>query len=298
MIVLTGAGGFVGSHLLRRLVAEGRTPVRALVREVRGGANAPPGVELVAGDLTRPATLGAALEGASAVVHAAAITADRKEPYRGAYDRANRVGTENLVTAARGAGVERLVVMSGLGTRPSKPGTYMATRWGMEEAVRGCGIPHVILQPSVLFGDGAPFVAALVRLTRRSPVLPVLGGDVAFQPLWIEDLVSCLVRSLGDPAPLGRAIPLGGAERMRFREILSAIRGAMGAHRLLVPVPMPAARLEAALMTALLPRPPLTPAALELFQFDNATGLDSVETSFGFRPRGFLEHLSAHGVEA
>src|ERR1700694_5147593 len=174
MILVTGATGFVGSHLLRSLEKSGSAPVRALVRRGRTGIR--DGVEPVVGDLTEPETLGPALNGISTIVHAAAITGDRKEPYRGAYDQINRVGTENLVAAAKKAGVGRFVLMSGLGTAPAPAGTYMATRWGMEEAVRRSGIPHVILQPSVLFGDGAEFVAALSRLARGSPVLPVLGG--------------------------------------------------------------------------------------------------------------------------
>src|SRR5262249_39238384 len=157
-------------------------------------------------------------------------------------------------------------------------GTYMATRWGMEEAVRQSGIPHVILQPSVLFGGGAPFVTALAGLARSSPVLPLLGGGgLRLQPLWIGDLGTCGERWLGDQAPLGRALPVGGGEHVTFRELVDEICAALHLRRLLVPLPLAAARAQATIMTAILSRPPLTPAALELFSFDNATELDSVE---------------------
>ena len=293
MILVTGATGFVGGHVLRRL--EGRS-VRALARRPPDGL--PAGVEPVAADLTRPETLRPALADVEVVVHAAAITGSRKEPYRGAYDDVNRRGTEHLVAAARGAGVRRLVVVSGLGTKPAPAGTYMATRWGLEEAVRGSGIPSVILQPSVLFGDGAEFVAALARLVRRSPVVPVLGGPgLRFQPFWVEDLVSCVVRAIDDGSATGRAIPLGGAEHVTMRQVLDTICRALGRRRLLLPLPLGLARVQASLMTALLPRPPLTPAALELFAFENATDLDACERAFGFRPRAFREHVLAHGVE-
>jgi len=296
MILITGAGGFVGQRVARRLLQVPGTQVRAMVRNA---AKAPDlqGAELIEADLTRPETLGRAVSGADAIIHAAAITGNLKEPYRGAYDRINRVGTENLVAAARSAGVLRLVVMSGLGTAPAPAGSYMATRWGLEEAVRQSGIPFVILQPSVLFGEGAEFVTALSRLARISPVLPLLGGGtIRFQPLWVQDLVTCLVQALQATPLTGRSIPLGGSEYATFKDVFQAICTAMSIRRLLVPLPLPIARLQARVMAAALPHPPLTPAALELFAFDNATELDSVDQSFGFHPRGFREHLRTHGI--
>jgi hypothetical protein len=71
----------------------------------------------------------------------------------------------------------------------------------------------------------------------------------------------------------------------------------MGKRRLLIPLPLPLARVQARLTSAVLPRPPLTSATLELFSFENATALDACQQAFGFRPRGFREHLLAHGLE-
>ena len=299
MILVTGGTGFVGSHVLRRLTeTEPRGTVRTLIRK-RAKTLVPDGVSIAEGDITQPESLPAAVTGVDVIIHAAAITGDRKEPYRRAYDRVNRAGTENLMSAAKSAGVKRVVVVSGLGCRPAPAGTYMATRWGMEEAVRASGISFVILQPSVLFGAGAPFVTALAGLARVLPVLPLVGGGrTRFQPLWIEDLVTCLVASKSSETPAGHALPLGGSEWATFKEVLQTICRAMSIRRLLVPLPMPIARIQATLMTAVLPNPPLTPAALELFSFDNATDLDAVDRAFGFHPRSFREHLLAHGIDA
>lgn len=174
----------------------------------------------------------------------------------------------------------------------------MATRWAMEEAVRGAGIPYLILQPSVLFGSGAPFVDALARLIRRSPLVPLLGGGgLRFQPLWIEDLVRCVVLAIGPEARLGREIALGGAEVVTFREVVEAIMAALEVHRVLAPLPLAIARPQAALMAALMPHPPLTPAALELFSFDNVAELDSVKANFGFEPAGFRARLAAERLD-
>jgi uncharacterized protein YbjT (DUF2867 family) len=159
-------------------------------------------------------------------------------------------------------------------------------------------MPYVILQPSVLFGDRAPFVEALAGLARAFPVVPVLGGgDLKFQPIWIEDLATCLLKAVEDETLDGRSIPLGGSEYATLREIQETISKVLGKRRLMVPLPLPVARVQARVMSALLPRPPLTPATLELFSFENASSLDACEKAFGFRPRGFREHLLKHGLE-
>jgi uncharacterized protein YbjT (DUF2867 family) len=293
MILVTGAGGFVGSRLLRAL--EGRE-VRGMVRDAARAGRPPAGAVLAEGDVTRSETLAQALEGVTTVVHCAAITGDRKEPYQRAYDAVNRRGTEQLMDAAAKAGVARVVLLSGLGTTEAPEGTYMATRWGMEEAVRGSGIAHVILQPSVLFGRGAPFVGGLAGVVRAFPIVPVLGAH-RFQPLWVDDLVRCLVQAVDDPSHDGEALPLGGPEQLTMREILEAIAGALDVRRSFVPLPLGLAALQAEVMTAILDRPPLTPAAIELFRFDNTTAPDAVERAFGFAPRPFRRHLREHGLD-
>lgn len=294
MILVTGANGFVGRHVVSRL-APGGAPVRAMVRRPET-YSAPAGVEVVKGDVTLPETLHRALEGAEAVVHTAAITGNLKEPYKGAYQEVHEVGTENLMAAARKTGVKRIVLVSGLGTRPAPGGTYMSTRWGMEEAVRKSGIPYVILQPSVQFGDNAEFVAALAQLARVSPVVPAISSSHdLFQPIWVEDVVTCIEASLRDDQLLGREVAIGGPEHLTFRQILETILGAMGKRRLVAPLPIGLARVQARLL-AFLPKPPLTSATLELFGFENATELDAVPRNFGFEPRSFRRHLEDHGI--
>jgi uncharacterized protein YbjT (DUF2867 family) len=294
MILVTGGNGFVGSHVVRRLAASGQE-VRAMVRNPAGYA-APAGVDVVRADVTDPETLARAVRGIEKVVHAAAITGNFKEPYKGAYRQVHEVGTQKLVAAARDAGVQRVVLVSGLGTRPAPEGTYMAPRWGMEEAVRNSGIPYVIVQPSVQFGDDAEFVAALARLAKASPVVPAItSAHDRFQPIWVEDVVTVIERALVDDALLGRAIAIGGPDHLTFGEILKTILEAMHKKRLVAPLPIGIARIQASLMS-FLPRPPLTKATLELFSFENATDRDAVEKNFGFRPRGFREHLLEHGI--
>ncbi|MGI8564267.1 MAG: NAD(P)H-binding protein [Candidatus Dormibacter sp.] len=295
MILVTGGSGFVGRHVVGRLAAEGK-PVRALVRDSRSVALAP-AVEVFEGDLTRPKTFRAALTGVDVLIHAAALTGDRKEPYRGAYDQVNCVGTERLLAAAKRAGVGKVVLISGLGTKPGRPGSYMSTRWAMEEAVRHSGIPYVILQPSVLIGEGAAFVKGLAKVVRASPLAPAIGWELKFQPLWINDFSRCITAAAESQGLNGRELALGGAEQISMRELMTFIAQSLGRRAWVVPVPVFAAKLQARAMNRILSQPPLTPAGAELFSFDNTTALDSVEAAFGFQPRGLREHVLAHGLE-
>jgi len=297
MIAIAGSTGFVGRHLATRLAAQGKA-LRCLVRDPGKAATLIPGASrAVVANLLDPAALDRALDGVETLVHCAAITADHKDTDR-LYWRVNVEGTRNLVGAAQRARVRVLVLMNGLGIKPGAPGSYMRTRWEMGEAVRASGIAWVALQPSVLFGDSAPLIAALARLARRSPVIPLLGGGkLKLQPLWVEDLVTCLIRCTEDRRWDGQAIDLGGPEHLTFEQVIDLILETLRIKRLKAPLPLPVARVQARVM-GILPHPPLVPATLELFDFDNITALDAVPRQFGFAPRRVADHFRAHGLNA
>jgi NADH dehydrogenase len=278
----------VGGRLAARLELE-KLPHRLLARR-------PARPNEVHADLTEPDSLRPALEGCRVVVHCAAVTADRKERRRGEYQQVNAMGTRHLVRAARDVGVERIVVLNGLGTQPGRPGSYMQTRWQMLEAVRDSGLGWVSVQPSLLFGAGAAFPAAIAGLARMLPILPVLGsGRLCVQPFWVEDLATCLLMCAREGRWDGHAIDLGGPERMTMGEFSRLIASAAGKRRLTLPVPLLLARLPARAMSVL-PRPPLTPAALELFEFENCTEADAVAREFAFQPRSPRAHFAENGL--
>lgn len=280
---------------MKRLIDEG-VRVRGLVRDPARAPSWLAAASLVRADLLEVASLTSALSNVQTVMHCAAITADRKEAYPGQYRRVNGEGTRNLAWAAQRAGVQKIILLNGLGTRQGKDGSYMRTRWEMAEAVRTSGLAWTAIQPSILFGDGAPYPAALARLARRLPVMPVLGTGRKVQPLWIEDLVSCLRMTAAEGRWDGRAIDLGGPEHLSYAEVTRLVMAAAGVRRPTAPVPIPVAAIQARLMS-FLPNPPLVPATLELFDFDNTTDLDSVEKNFGFAPRSIGEHFAAHGLD-
>jgi uncharacterized protein YbjT (DUF2867 family) len=294
VILVTGASGYVGRRLVPALIAAGCT-VRALVRDP-ARATQPTGVEVVTGDVTDPSSLAAACHGVSVVVTLSAATAAPTPPHRG-YDAVNAGGPANIAAAAKAAGVERIVQIGGIDASAGAPGPYVAGRRRGETAVIDSGIPWAILQPSIMFGGpDAAFVHAMAGLVRRAPVVPVPGdGTLLLQLVWVEDVVRCLVALVRDRALAGR-YPIGGPEELTYDQQLDVIGAALGKRKVRkLHLPLGLMRLQASLLQVL-PKPPLTPAALELFGSDNVAGVDAIPRQFGFEPRSFRAHVAAHGL--
>ncbi len=299
MILITGATGYIGQHLVTRLIAQGVRP-RCLVRDMKKASSLFPAdkVELVQGATTVPATLAAAVQGVDTLVHAAFMTADKKESAQDRYEETNVHGTSNVIDAAKKAGVKRIIEISGLGTKPDKPGSYMQGRYRAEQMLIGSGLDWTIIRPSVLFGKDAPFTKGLTDLLRTSPVVPLIGGGkTLFQPILVDDVVSVIIKVLDEPERTRNKIyTIGGPEYYSFAQIFDELLHATHQHKPRVYAPTPFVGIGAAVMEAVLPKPPLTKAAMALFSFDNTTDLDSVERDFGFRPQSFHAYLSENGV--
>ena len=299
MILITGATGYIGRHLVARLVEKGERP-RCLVRNLSRAADilSADKVELVQGDTTNPTSLEAAVQGIDTIVHTAFITADHKQSSGNQYEATNVQGTANLITAAKAAGVKHMIEISGLGTKPDKPGSYMQGRYLAEKMLKESGLDWTIIQPSVLFGKDAPFIKGLADLIRTSPVVPLIGGGkVMFQPIYVEDVVTVIMQVLDDPARTnGKTYTIGGPAYYSFTQVIDALMHTMHKTRIKAPAPSSLVGLGSAVMEMVLPKPPLTKAAMTLFTFDNTTDLNSVERDFGFAPMSFTHYLDEHGV--
>lgn len=292
-VLVTGASGFVGSHVLPELVGAGHRVI-ALVRSPKAGEavtrrllpELAASVEPRVGDVLEPASLAAAMAGVDAVVHLVALARD----WSGGKDllRVNLGGTENVIAAMREAGVRRLVHVGALGVEDREELNYAKSKARAEQAVRASGLDWTILKPSLLFGPGDGFfniVADLVRFP--APLVPVPGsGTSRFQPIHIGDLALCVRLSLERPATIGQACELGGPRVWTYREITAEVARAMGKRRFVMPVPVALIRLVASTSEALrLKFFPVATDQLRQLALDNVTDLDAVHRAFGFVPR-------------
>lgn len=290
-VLVTGANGFVGSHVVPALLADGHRVV-ALVRNERAGehvlrrlvASDHAAVEIRHGDVTRPETLPAALRGVDAIVHLVAIARD----YNGGADLrlVNTEGTRNVVEAARTAGVQRLVHMGAMGVLDDPRLHYASSKAKAEAIVAASGLDYTILKPSLLFGERDGFFNIVGGLVRMAPVVPVPGnGKSRFQPIAAQDVARCVVLSLARPETIGQAIEIGGPRYWTYQEITSEVARAMGKRRLIVPMPVALIRLVAGTFERVrIIDFPVATDQLRQLKLDNIGPLDGVQSAFGFAP--------------
>jgi uncharacterized protein YbjT (DUF2867 family) len=276
-VLVTGGSGFVGDHLVRRLVADGST--------VRVGSRSrpsflPDGATHAAVDVSDPSSLRTAMDGVDAVVHLTAIITERGDQ---TFERVNIQGTRNVIEAMRDARVERIVYVSALGAGPDDRFPYLLSKWKAEEAVRASDRAWTVLRPSVLHGEGAGFFRPIVWTLRWTPIYPMVSrGRTRFQPLWIEDFARCVAECLRG-RQVRRTLDLGGPEVMTFSDIVRLVMESLGKHRRIVPVPVAAAR-PFAFVQGLRRDPLVTNQQLDMVVLDNTCSLDSVPRAFGFHP--------------
>lgn len=292
-VLVTGASGFVGGHVVPDLLAAGHHVVAAsraegaAARAVAGlDPNATARFEVRRADVLRPETLPPALEGVDAVVHLAAIPRD----WNGGRDllAVNLGGTRNVVAAMRIVGVRRLVHLGALGVVDRPDLHYAASKARAERVVAESGLDWTILKPSLLFGPRDGFFNLLAGLVRVSPgLVPVPGrGRARFQPLHADDLARCVRLALERPETIGATFELGGPRAWTYREILGEVLRGLGARRVIVPVPVPLIAIVARSAEAIGLRGfPVASDQLRQLVFDNVTSADSVVRSFGFEPR-------------
>jgi uncharacterized protein YbjT (DUF2867 family) len=282
-IAVVGATGFVGSHLLPHLVASGHRVI-AISRDGRRRAEWTDAVEARAADVTS-GDLDAALKGADAVVHLAAIP---REAGGRRFEDVNVRGTRRVVDAAERIGVRRFVHLSVLGVADDPKLAYLYSKWRGEEAVRASRLEWVVLRPSLMFGTGDGFFN-LVKTTLRwwSPgVVAIPGsGDARFQPLSVDDLAIAVERSLTDADRARSVYEIGGPDWVTYRAIVDEVMNVTGMRRLKLGVPIPVISALTAMTDRLLPVFPVSHDQIASLQRPNYTDLDAFETAFGVRPR-------------
>ena len=258
LVTVFGGGGFVGRYVVQALCATGAR-VRVAVRDTRGAVIVKPlgnlgQVSLCACDITKPGTVANALAGAEMAVNLV-----------GSFDNLDaiqRVGAANVAQAAAKAGVSALVHMSAIGADADSAAEYGRSKAGGEAAVRAAFPNATILRPSIIFGREDAFINRFAGLIRMLPVVPVIGAETKFQPVFVGDVARAVVAALGRSG--GETLELGGPQVFSMLQLNEWIAKATGHHKLFLPVPDAAAKL-----LSFIPGGPISGDQLKMLAQDN-----------------------------
>ena len=270
-LFVTGASGYVGRRLIRRLSDRHRRIV-CLARSPDALSSAIDGlskVQVVVGDLTAPESYEDHLAQCQAVVHLAAVTG--KAPAKD-YFRVNSHGTRCLVEAGKRCGVGQFLHVSTIATkfRDQSRYYYAQSKQQAEDCVAASGLAYTILRPTIIIGPDAPVLTGLSKMA-GAPRVPIFGnGRAMVQPIYVLDLVDCIVDIIDQQRFNGEAIDVGGPDQVTIEEFLDLIRMNLfgkppaGIHIPLAPVRAMLGLLERLLLPVL----PLTAGQLASFAND------------------------------
>ena len=281
-ILITGATGFIGRRLA--VVLADRYAVRCLVRDVaRAKALLPAGAELVQGDMTAPATLKAALAGAAAVVHLAALKSDERD-----IAAVNVGGARNLVEACRAAGVRRVINVGSQAARMARRGDYGNTKAQSDDILNASGLEVTTLLPSVVYGPKDPGVfGKLARVTASAPFVPVIGdGRARYQPVHVDDVCAVVEGCLREAKTAGKTYSVGGAETITLEGLIDLIGSKHNKKPLKVHIPGWAALMIARVLALVFSTPPLSRSnVLGAIQSVPDTDYTLIFDELGLKPR-------------
>ncbi len=247
-ILLTGATGYVGGHLLDRLQRVD-SHVRCLSRRPQALAHRTgPHTEVVAGDLLDRGSLATAMTGVRAayyLVHSMGQTAN--------FDEVDRRAALNFAQAARDAGVGRIVYLGGLGSGDSLS-AHLASRHEVGQILRGSGVPTIELRASIVIGAGSASFETIRTLVEQLPAIPAPHWiRTAAQPIAIEDVVEYLVAAGALRAVGSEVIEIGGSDRVTYAEVMREYARQRNLRRRVVPTSLVTAHVSRRLLESLIP---------------------------------------------
>jgi uncharacterized protein YbjT (DUF2867 family) len=290
LVTVFGGSGFVGRHLVRALCKRGYRIRIAVRRPDLTGHLQPLGrvgqIHAVQASLRHAGSVEAALRDADAAINLVGIL---HETGRQRFADVQALGAERVARATSNLGIP-FVHMSAIGADPDSASRYARSKAEGEQLVLAAKPDAVIMRPSIIFGPEDHFFNRFAAMARLSPVLPLIGGGATrFQPVFVGDVALAFADAVDGKVKRGTIYELGGQEVRSFKELMRLMLAIIQRKRLLVPIPFPIAKLQAAVL-GILPTPPLTTDQVELLKRDNVVSAEAVREqrtldAFGIKPQ-------------
>lgn len=281
LVTLFGGGGFIGRYVAQGLFAAGAR-VRVAQRDPKSAHFLRPLAGLgqwqfARADVTDPASVAAALQGADAAVNLVGA-------FGGNLDALHVGGARNIAEAAARAGLESLVQVSAIGADPDSDSRYGRTKGEGEAAARAAFPGVTVIRPSIAFGPEDQFVNRFARLARLLPFVPIVRASWRLQPVAVADLGRAIAAAALDPKThAGGTYELGGPQVLTMREVQEWIARATGRDGKPMLVIPDALAGPMAAMTGWLPFAPLSWDQWLMMAHDNVAAGDGF-AAFGIRP--------------
>jgi uncharacterized protein YbjT (DUF2867 family) len=280
-VVITGAGGGIGRILATVLGRQG-AQVRAVVRN--RAAVAPlrtTGAKVAITQLSDPARLAAAMEGAHTVCHLAGAL---DLPDDAAYEDSNFRTTTDVLSVAQETGVQRFLFLSYPGASPGASNAYLRAKGRAEEAIRETGMPHVIVRATHVYGPGQRWLEQMRSAALRPLAAVVVGpGTQRLAPVFVEDLARVLVAADDRRDPASGTFGLQGPDMVTADEVADLLAGR---RRRKLHLSVGTARRLSRLAGRR-----LSPALLEILATDSLADAPDAASEFGVRMRSLAEGL-------
>ena len=290
MILVTGATGFIGRHLVARLIAQGY-PVRCLLPESKvehlPWETAP---EIVVGSILDEEALFRAVTGAHVIIHL------ENAQWWGSprdLERIELIGTRNLITAARAARVGRIITVSHLGASPAAAYPLLRYKGLVEDALKASGLAFTIIRSGLVFGEDDAFINHIAMQLTISPGVFLMPGrgEVVLHPIYIDDVVKVVIGSLEALDTIDNILEIGGPEYITLEDLIRTVMRVSGIYRVIVSVPPYVLRWLALIYGRILPRSLITPQWLDILATNRTARLGNSFRYFGIHPQRFEDTL-------
>jgi NADH dehydrogenase len=293
MIIITGATGFVGEEVVKQTRAAGH-PVRVIVRDPKRASWLVDryGVELFHGNVLYAPSIEGAMQDAKCVIHLVGIIHEQKE---NTFERVHVQATKHVIDEAKKTGVKRFVHMSALGVRENARSRYQQTKWAGEDLVRKSGLAWTIFRPSFIYGPKDKAINTLAKLVQRLPFVPVLGsGNTRIQPISVANVARAFVGAIRNDESISQVYDLCGPEAFTWNELYDKLQTILGTRKSKVHLPLPIARIQAAIFEKILPNPPFTRDQLLMLQEDNTGDPKPAERDFLLEQESFEDGVGRY----
>lgn len=272
-VTVFGGSGFVGRAIVRALAQEGyqvRVACRRIELAERIKTAGDVGqITILRTNLRIPASVAAAVSGSQAVINASGIAFQRG---RQRYETVHVEGARAIAEAAKAAGVQRLVHISGIGAdQRNSTNRFIRSKVDAEDAIVSGFANATMLRPSVVFGPEDAMFNRMAQIARQAPFLPVVGdGSAKVQPVYVGDVGAAVVAVLERPDTAKSVFELGGPRVYTYREIAALVLREIDRHKRIVGVPAGLMKIMG-FFAEFLPVPPLTHDQVDLLVTDNVT---------------------------